>query len=842
MKKLSDPEKTLYLIDGTGFSYRAFFAIRNLQNSRGLPTGAIFGFVNAFKKIINEFHPLYLGVCFDVSRKTFRQKKFKDYKITRPAMPDDFKIQISWIKNIIKSYSTQLVELEGYEADDVIATLATQAERKGFKCIVFSSDKDILQIVEDRNVMVYHPSKDILFDEAKVIKEMGIKPKNITDFIGLSGDSVDNIPGARGIGPKTAVSLINDFGPVDKILENIPKIPRDSLKKLISSSRDSILLSKELAILDREVPLDLDIECLKVGKPDYAGLNKIFRELNFKSLIEKVDKDETSVNLSSTDYKQELASKIKKDKKIIFYLSPDTMHVLHAKKVYKVSTIAQIQDLLEDSSILKVSFDVKQAILQLSKKKLTLRGPYFDVMVAAYLAKSYLQDMSLENIVWEYLSQAKIDVEESRKVYYIGQLYDVLARKLKAQNLEKVFVEIEIPLIEVLVWMEQSPITIDVGFLKKTFFSLKKKQSWLEQDIFGLAQTQFNLNSPKQLSDILFNRLGLSPVKRTRTGFSTNEEALNKLKKAHPIIEKILEYRKLSKLLSTYIEPFIHQAEEHKGKIFPQFSQVQSATGRLVSFSPNLQNIPIRQAQARSIRGAFISSFKEGLILSADYSQIELRVLAHICDDANLIQAFLNHKDIHRTTASLLFGKKDQEVSGQEREFAKRINFGIVYGMSSYGLSKELAITIEEAESFIAEYFARYPKVEKFVSQTMKKAEERGYVETLFGRRRYLENINNSNRILREYALRQAINAPIQGSAADIIKLAMIKLFKEFRNNNLKSKLLIQIHDELVFDVDHSEIKKVSFLVKDIMEHIVTLKVPIEVNICWGRTWLEATK
>ncbi|MBN2119776.1 MAG: DNA polymerase I [Candidatus Omnitrophica bacterium] len=842
MKKIAfDPEKTLYLVDGTSFSYRAFFAIRDLRNSQGFPTGAVFGFVNILKKILKEFKPLYLGICFDVSRKTFRQDKFKDYKITRPPTPDELKLQIPRIQEVVKALRIPIAQMPGYEADDVIATLADKAKEFGFKCLVFSSDKDILQIVEDKTVMLYNPNKEILLDEQRVLKDMGVAPRNIPDLLGLCGDSTDNIPGVKGIGPKNAVNLIESFGSIENILENMQKIPRDSLRKLIAESKDSAFLSKDLATLDRAVPIDLKLEDLKIGLPDKDRLCSIFRELEFKSLMKEFSSSAPGSDVSVKEYSPSVAKKIKQDKEFIFYICRESVYIYFSGLIYKAAP-GKIQEHLEDPDIKKVTFDIKEAILQFAKYNIRLRLPFFDVMIASFILKSHLQDLSLEDIIWEHLNIAQQEIDQLSKVSFIERVYRVLEDKLKNHSLDKLFYEIETPLAEVLAWMESSSIGIDLDFLKKYLSSLKEKQSSLEKEIFDTAGLKFNLNSPKQLSEILFSKLGLKPVKRTKTGFSTNEEALSKLKTKHPVIEKILSYRKLTKLLSTYIEPFISQAQAHKGKIFTRFSQVSTSTGRIVSFSPNLQNIPIKEEQGKAIRAAFIPSFKGGVILAADYSQIELRILAHISKDEHLLEAFNTNKDIHRFTASLLFSKQEKDVSLSQREFAKRINFGIVYGMSPYGLAKELGVSLDEAESFISEYFVRYPGVKRYIDYTQELAQKQGFVTTIFGRRRYLENIESYNKGLVEYSLRQAINAPIQGTAADIIKLAMIKVFQEFKSRNFSSRLIIQIHDELVFDVEPSELEELKSLTKDIMEKVVSLSVPIKVNIQWGNTWLEASK
>lgn len=837
------PDKTIFLVDGTSFCYRSFFAIRELRNSKGFPTGAIFGFVNTLRSLIEKFTPEYLVICFDVSKETFRKDIFEDYKINRPPLPSEFKIQLPWIKKILEVLSIPVCEVEGFEADDVIATLAQKAKVWGFSCIVVSSDKDILQIVEDKKILFYNPNKELLLDEVGVKKYLGVSPSQVVELLALSGDSTDNIPGVKGIGPKRALQLINQFGDIQNILLRAEEI-NPSLRELILNSKDKLLLSRRLALLDRNVPLQIEVGDLKIGEPNYPALTQIFRELGFKSLLEKFSEekvlfDETPAIIENFSYK-EIENNCRK-KEFIFYFGDESLYVFLGDRIFK-SQPSLFSSILGDPFIKKVTYDFKSVLLRIFKNGFEFRGECFDIMIASYLLSSHQLDYSLENIVWNYLNKSYPRIPEAQKVYFIAKLYPLLKEKIEVEGLEKVFFQIEMPLVEVLAWMQRDPLSIDLDYLKKISEEVKTKLAEIEEEIFKELNYRFNLNSPQQLSEVLFKRLGLPPVKKTKTGFSTNEESLLRLRDKHPLIEKILAYRKYNKLNSTYLKPFMKQAEENKAQIFSQFSQTSTFTGRLASFSPNLQNIPIRDALGRKLRGAFISSFKNGFILSADYSQIELRILAHISKDENLKRAFLEGKDIHKVTAALFFNKKEEDIDAKERDFAKRINFGIVYGMSAYGLSKELEVSVEEAESFIQEYFFRYPRVKEYIDKTIEKAKNKGYVETIFGRRRFLENVNSPNKSLLDYALRQAINAPVQGSAADIIKLAMIDIYKKFKEKRLTSRLIIQIHDELVFDVNLPEKQEVITLVKSSMEKAAELSVPLEVVINSGRTWLQASK
>lgn len=836
-------EKTLYLVDGTSYAYRSFYAIKGLTNSKGLPTGAIFGFVNTLKKIIKDFSPIYMAVCFDVSKETFRQERYKDYKIKRPEIPDEFFAQLPWIKKILKALNVPVCEKQGFEADDVIATLARQYSEAGWRSVIFTSDKDMFQLVEDGKILLYDLNKNILFDKEEVLKKMKVYPENIPDFLGLAGDSSDDIPGVKGVGPKTAVSLINQFGSLENIYSDIDKVERDSVRNKLLESKEMANLSKELAVLIDNIDLKLKTKDLTKYIPDYQEVYAIARELEFKSLIKDFGnpEDKSAVSKDINEGDGSLLEKIKQRKQLVFFLFESNCYIFSEKNVYKVS-IEFIKKILSDTGIEKISFDIKSQVKILNNSGGNLSPPYFDVMVAAFLLNSQLKNLSLESILWEHFSEATPNMDVARKVESIDRLYPVLKKQLQEEKMKDVFYEIEMPVLSVLNWMESVPVKMDIKSLRKTSSFLKECQKKVQADIFYDAGFKFNLNSPKQLSEVLFTNLGLKPIKKTKSGFSTSEEVLVRLKEQHEIAGKILEYRKLTKLISTYFNPLMDLACNNQGNVFPQFSQVGSSTGRLVSFSPNFQNIPVGDFKGKNIRECVISSFEKGVILSADYSQIELRVLAHISGDESFIESFKLDKDIHRATASRLFGKEEGDVSYSERELAKRINFGIIYGMSSYRLSRELSIGPKEASDFISEYFKRYPKVKEYIDTTMQYAVKRGFVETLFGRKRYLKNIDSKNRFLKEYALRQAVNAPIQGTAADIIKLAMKKVFYTFYDKEFSSKLIMQIHDELVFDLSHLEINIIKPLVKEIMEGIVVLSVPLKVNIHYGRTWLDATK
>ena len=842
-KDIFDSGNTLYLVDGTAFVYRSFYAIKNLSSPKGLPTGAVFGFINALRKIIKEFSPVYMAVCFDVSRRTFRNDKFKDYKANRSAAPDGFREQMSLVRKVLSALSVPVCEKEGYEADDIIATFSKKACMQNMVSIAVSFDKDILQLVKDGEVLVYDPNKNIFFDEKKVKETLGVNPKNIPDLFALSGDAVDNIPGVKGIGPKTANSLIQRFGGIDELFKNTEMIDSSRLKDILSLSKEIAFLSRDLTLLDKNVPFDLEARDLKIGEIDTERACVLFKELGFKSLLKEFSKRRNvspGIQVEGV-YTQELLQSILKSKKVVFYISEEGSFISFRKKVHSFEA-EDIKNVLMNPDIEKVSFDLKKQKAEAYLKGINIAPPYFDVMVAAFLLGQDYRADSFEDVVLECIGVSLSNEGKADKAYYLEELSNILRNRLRTENLGRVFYRIEMPLIEVLSWMEESPISLNTSRLRKILSSLRERKDILKKSILLYSDKEVNLDSPKQLSVLLFSKLKLSPIKKTKTGFSTNEESLTKLLGAHPVVEKILEYRKLSKLISTYAGPFLESAEKNKGKIFPKFSQVSSVTGRLVSFSPNLQNIPIRGKEGKDFRSVFIPSFKDGFILSADYSQIELRILAHISGDRDLTTAFNSGKDIHLSTASLLFTKEESEVTSSERSFAKRINFGIVYGISPYGLSKELKISVPEAESFIESYFLRYPKVKEYIDRTQEFVKKHKFVETIFGRRRYLGNISSPNKSLREYAFRQAVNAPIQGTAADIIKIAMVSIYNRFKDLKMTSRLIIQVHDELVFDVERDELEQVGRIVKEEMERTVGLSVPLTVNIQSGRNWLEATK
>lgn len=825
----------LYLVDGTSLCYRSFFAIK-LSTSKGFPTGAVYGVYQTLKKIISNYKPLYMGVCFDVSRKTFRLEKFKEYKIQRPPLPQGLSIQIPLVKKLISYLGMKIIEKEGFEADDIIASFCKKALKDGISVVIVSSDKDLYQLIDTPNVSVYNYHRDKFLSREDFLKENGFSPSLITDYLSLTGDSIDNIPGARGIGKVGATKLIKEFGSIENIFNNLDKLPQ-KLQDILVENKKEIFLSKELVKLN---PCDLELtwQDLKIGKPDWGEIYKIFKELEFKNFLEEFPTPSLDLNLEvKTEISKSFWEQLTKEQ-LFFSFAEGKIFIFDSHKncIYRTE-ITNVKEVLQSCDIKKVSYGFKDQLSFLNG--IDVKGLWFDVKIAAYLLDSSLADYNLSTLISHYLGEQIFKVPPTFSPYFIYRLYQVLSVKLKENNLDKLFFEVEMPLIYVLRKMQSDGVKIEKKVLDDLLKYIGKKIDNLQKQIFKIAGREFNLNSSKQLAEILFKEQKIKPLKKTKTGYSTNEEVLEKLSDQYPIAKFILEHRHLNKLATTYITPFIEEVEKSKGMLHTQFNQTATQTGRLSSSSPNLQSIPQKGEFSLWLRKAFISTFKGGYILSGDYSQIELRILAHLSGDKNLIEAFEQDLDIHQFTATLLFGIKASQVTPAQRNVAKRVNFSIIYGMSSYGLSKELKITPLEAQNFIDDYFNRYPQVKEYIDKIYAQAEKKGFVETILGRRRLLPEINSFNIQLKEFARRQAINAPIQGSCADLIKVAMIRIFNELDRRKLKAKLIIQIHDELIFDIPKEELEEVSILVKKLMEEAIKLRVPVKVNIKYGKNWGE---
>jgi len=838
--------KKLYLVDATAFCYRAFYALGNLGTSFGQPTNAIYGFINMLNKILREKNPDFLVVCFDVSRDTFRKKQFAEYKIHRPPMPDSLSSQIPFIKEIISAYGITIMEKEGFEADDIIATLAKNAKEKGVPTIIVSSDKDTLQLVDD-DVTVFSPHKDegVIYDKPKVFERFGVKPPRIVDILALMGDDVDNIPGVPGIGEKTAVELIKKFGSLEKLIENVENIKQDKTKKAIKDNLKRIKLNQELAALKEDVGVDFNLEKSKIGQPNYKELARLFKYLEFKTLFKDLPLEEDEpkeikvIGLEEENLKEMLHLK---DELVLCGQDLGNIVFYAKNKFFRLNKFGVVAgEILADPDIRKIGHDLKKIKAALARNGINLEGLFFDTMIAAYLLNPSQSANNLTDVAWDYLDKTVgfKSLDSRYAVDLILELRPKLQELLRDKSLFGLFTDLEMPLVEVLAQMELAGIKLDLKVLGELSKDLEKRLIKLIENIYEISGCQFNINSPKQLRNILFEKLKLPVVKKSKTGPSTDEEVLKNLAGKHKLPALLLEYRQLAKLKSTYIDALPELIDAKTGRIHTSFNQTATETGRLSSSNPNLQNIPIKTDIGKNIRRAIIAFSEDSYLLSCDYSQIELRILAHLSKDEKLTLAFKKDKDVHKTTASLIYGLDENDVTEQMREVAKRVNFGIIYGLSAYGLSRDLGISHEEAQGFIEAYFLRYSKVKEYIQEQIAKAKKDGFVTTILGRRRYIPEINNRNQGIRQFAERQAINAPIQGSASDLIKLAMVEIHNQIKMRRLKGRMILQIHDELVFDVPNKEINEFISLIKDRMENVLKLDVPIRVDIKKGKNWLE---
>lgn len=875
----------LFLIDGNSFCYRAFYAIRQLSNSKGQPTNAVYGFVTMLNKLIADTKPDMLALAFDMKGPTFRHEKYDEYKIHRKPMPDDLAGQMAYIKEVVEAYNIPIFQMQGYEADDVLATIARKAEAKDIETFIVTGDKDALQLVGS-HIKVYSTHKEgLIYDAAKVKEVYGVGPDKMVDIMALMGDATDNIPGVQGIGEKTAVELISEFGSLDNLLKNADKIKGEAKKKAIKENEKMAVLSRELAVLDEEVPLEIDFKKLELKAPDEPRLLELFKELEFKTLLKNLTpkgKLDSKYTLIDDDKKlKKLVGSLKGAKEFVFDCETTNTDPMLAKlvgisfawevgDVYYIpfnkyhdpeSVLADLKPIFESDKIKKTGQNIKYEYIVLSNYGIRLNGISFDTMVASYLLNPSKPNHNLEDISFEYLnhkmttpieeligkgkSAITMDMVDVEKVFRYCcedsdvtlRLKKILEKELSAKDLEELFYKVEIPLIEVLATMEINGVSIDRDYLSDLSVEMEKKLDKLTKHIYEIAGEEFNINSPKQLSRILFEKLKLPIVRRTKTGISTDEEVLTKLALEHKLPESLLEYRQIQKLKSTYVDSLPNLINPKTGKVHTSFNQTVTATGRLSSSGPNLQNIPIKTEEGRKIRKAFISESKDNVLISADYSQIELRVLAHLSGDKELATAFKEGRDIHAYTASLVFGIKEKEVTPEMRNMAKTVNFGIIYGMSPYGLSQSLKIEVNKAKDFIDAYFERYPDVRQYLEGLIQEARENGYVTTILGRRRHIPEINSTDGRIKSFAERTAVNTPIQGSAADIIKVAMISISEKIEG--MKSKMIMQVHDELVFDVPRNEADKMKKIIKDGMEKVIDLKVPVEAHLEMGKNWLD---
>lgn len=901
---------TIYLIDGTAQVYKAFYAIQSLSTSKGFPTNAIFGFIRMLIKLIQDESPQYLGVSFDLAAPTFRHELFEAYKAHRPDTPDELIQQVPKIKAFLKAMNIPIYEMEGYEADDVLATLAKKAEQQGMKTVIVSSDKDLLQLVSENIVTLSERmGHKVVYTPEKVKEKYGITPAQMQDFLGLVGDSSDNIPGIQGIGPKTASKLLEEFGSVENVLEHLDAVKSPKLQESLKQGKETALQSKFLATVKTDVPIELNLEELRYVTPNYQELKAYFHDLEFYSFIrELIPAEEFGYPPLATDEEQpraipkqyqtvlteeqlaqvieelqqsggfavdtETTSEQPMKAELVgvsvatiphqgYYIPVGHRYIGAPQQLPLDLVIQRLKPLLEDATLPKYGQNIKYDIIVLAHYGIHLQGAAFDSMLASYvldpskrshgmdyLAQEYLQYQTItyHDVVGKGVKQTTIDmIPVERVTEYAAedaditlQLTNVLKPKIQEQQLEQLYQEVELPLIDVLAAMERHGVKVDIALLERISRELSEKMRGIEQRIYQIAGVEFNINSPKQLGPILFEKLQMPHGKKTKTGYSTDVDVLTDLARAgYELPEKILEYRQLSKLKSTYSDALPKQIDPKTGRIHTSYNQTVTATGRLSSSDPNLQNIPIRTEEGRRIRQAFIP--EHGcVLLSADYSQIELRILAHVTGDAELVKAYQEDQDIHTKTAMQLFDLPAAEITSNMRREAKTVNFSVIYGISAFSLAKDLNIPRHEAQRYIDEYFRLYKGVNQFINDTIELTRQQGYVTTLLNRIRYIPEIHSKNNNVRQFGERTAVNTPIQGTAADMIKLAMIAIHERLTRDFPETKMIMQVHDELVFEVPEAQAEEVRELVVKQMEAVLDLRVPIKVDAYYGKNWDEA--
>lgn len=919
----------LFLLDAYALIYRAYYAlIKNPRiNSKGFNTSAVLGFVNTLEDVLKKENPTHIGIAFDPAGPTFRHEAFEQYKAQREETPEVIRLSVPIIKDIIRAYNIPILEVPGYEADDVIGTLATEAGKRGIRTYMMTPDKDYGQLVGEY-VFMYRPKYGDKEFDVMGVEEVKAKfniqsPTQVIDMLGLMGDASDNIPGCPGVGEKTAQKLIAQFGSIENLLANTDQL-KGSIKTKVETNREQIEFSKFLATIKTDVPIALDMDALKRETPNEEALRKIFEEMEFRTLMERVFKNEKKTTptpaapqadlfgffadentdeiknsnltrledlpydyqlIDTEEKRQELLQKILT--KEIFSLDTETtgtdpitaelvgMSFAYAEnQAFYVPVPAEREEaqkivnlfkpVFENPKTLKVGQNIKYDMLVLSNYGVEIGGPMFDTMIAHYVLQPELRH-GMDYLAEIYLKYETIKIEEligakgknqknmrdlpPSDVYKYAcedadvtlKLKHVLEKELETSNAKPLFEEIEMPLVPVLAYMERNGVRIDTDALKETSKHFTARMNQIEAEVHQLAGVEFNIASPKQVGEVLFDRLKIvDKAKKTKTGqYVTSEEVLESLRGKHEIVGKILEHRGLKKLLGTYIDALPQLINPHTGRIHTSFNQTVTATGRLSSSNPNLQNIPIRNEDGKEIRKAFIPD--DGCeFFSADYSQIELRIMAHLSGDPHMIEAFQKGQDIHAATAAKIYKIDLSQVTREQRSKAKTANFGIIYGISVFGLAERLNVDRKEAKELIDGYFQNYPHVKEYMDESIRSAREKGYIETIFKRRRYLPDINSHNAVVRGYAERNAINAPIQGSAADIIKVAMIRIYRRFKEEGLQSKMILQVHDELNFSVVPSEREKVEQIVISEMESAYKMKAPLQADCGWGKNWLEA--
>jgi len=939
-------EKKLFLLDAMALIYRAYFAFSNNHriNSKGQNTSAVFGFTNTLLDVLKKQKPTHIAVVFDTAAPTSRHEEFSDYKANREEIPEDLASAIPVVVKLCEAFRIPVLAMDGYEADDVIGTLAMRAEKEGFETYMMTPDKDYGQLV-DEHTFIYKPARSGVGAEILGVKEICERWEienvdQLKDILGLMGDKVDNIPGIRGVGEKTAISLIKQFGSIENLLVNTDKL-KGKLKEKVENSKEDATQSKWLATIITDVPIEVELEDLKAQDADIDAVQSLFAELEFRrladqlnlknaeskptekkaikekkvvttqaslfgveeteepevfdeepetpspSLLKNIESTKHSYELTNTDEKRSKLIKLLLEQSVISFDTETTGLDSHTADLVGMSfsskkhegyyvpvpndyegarkIVMEFDVVFRNENIVKVAQNLKYDLSVLKRYGIEFKGKYFDTMISHFLirpemrhsmnvlSETYLHysPVSIENLIGkrgkDQLSMRDVPVEEvteyaAEDADITLQLYEVFEPKLKNAGVQKLFYEVEMPLVPVLAAMEAEGITVDKKALKALSAELEVDIKNVESEIQTLAGEEFNISSPKQVGEILFNRLKIiDKPSKTKTGqFSTGEDVLSKLENKHPIVRKILDFRELVKLKNTYVDVLPTLVNPDTGRIHTSYNQIVAVTGRLSSDNPNLQNIPIRTERGREIRKAFVSRGKDFLLLSADYSQIELRVIAELSQDKGMLEAFQSGEDIHAATASKVYGVPIKEVNSEMRRNAKMVNFGIIYGISAFGLADRLNISRTEAKEIIDNYFIQYPGVKDYMDLSIEKAKKKGFVETIMGRRRYLRDINSANATVRGFAERNAINAPIQGSAADMIKIAMIRIASDLEKEKMRSKMLLQVHDELIFDAHREEVEVLKKLVEARMKNAIPLKVPIEVGMGVGENWLEA--
>lgn len=893
MLKSDKDRKTFALIDGSSYIYRAFYAIRGLANSKGFPTGAVFGFFNMLKKVINEKKPDYIAVAFDAKGPNFRHEIYPEYKANRPEMPEDLRPQIPKIKELVDAYNVKSFEVSGFEADDIIGTIVSKLSDM-VDIVIITGDKDMSQLVSDHTTLL-DTMKDKVVDIESVKENYGTSGEGIVEVFGLSGDTTDNIPGIPGIGEKTAVGLIKKYGTIENLIKNIDDFSGKK-RENIEKHGELALLSRKLFRIDKDVPIEVSLEEMDIEEPEVERLKELFLELEFTTLLSEMEEPGKGIGIPfetvlDIERLKEIIERAKKlewlsvdtettsknpmeaslvgislcfDKKSSYYIPLAHRYIGAPRQLGTKEVLSLLSPVLSDPKVKKVGQNIKYDYIVLKKYGIEISPIAFDTMVASYVINPSRRTHNLDTISMGYLGHRTIsykDVAGSGKgqltfdmvdidtasryaaedSFIVFNLMPILEEKLIELSTDKLFYDIEVPLTVILANMEIRGVKVDEKLLSVLSGEFRSKISDLEKRITDLAGEMFNINSTQQLAKVLFEKMGLPVIKKTKTGYSTDNDVLTTLSSEHPIAADVLEYRSLAKLKSTYVDSLPKLINKNTGRIHTSYNQTVTATGRLSSSGPNLQNIPIRTPEGRRIREAFVP--EEGhIFISSDYSQIELRLLAHFSKDPALREAFAGGEDIHQSTASLIFGVEPGDVTPEMRRKAKTINFGIIYGISAHGLSQQLGILHSEAQKFIDSYFEKFSGVKKYFQDVMKKAEADGFVTTIMDRRRYLPELKSTDRNIKSFAQRMAINTPVQGSAADIIKIAMINLSRRLGAEGLKARMILQVHDELVIEAPEDEAERVKQATVEEMEGVkgvMALSVPIDVDVNTGKNWSE---